>query len=62
MIRIAICDDNKFDLEVMKFVLQDYYKVKNCFCKIYSFTSGEELVKTYETYGNQFHLYRNYMI
>ncbi len=56
MIRIAICDDSKFDLEVMKSVLQDYYMGKNCFCEINTFTSGEELVKTYETYGNQFHL------
>lgn len=56
MIKIAICDDSYIDAEIMKAFLEDYYAKKNSFCEIMIYSSGEELIETYQSDGNKFHL------
>lgn len=56
MIKIAICDDSYIDAEIMKSFLKDYYEKKNSFCEISIYSSGEELIDTYQSDGNKYHL------
>lgn len=56
LIKIAICDDSSIDAEIMKSFLEDYYDKKHCFCEISIYSSGEELIETYQNAGNKFHL------
>lgn len=56
MIRIAICDDSLIDIEIMQAFLKDYYKSKNYYCEIETYTSGETLIETYRSSGNKYHL------
>ena len=56
LIKIAICDDSNIDAEIMKTFIEDYYLKKNSFCEISLYSSGEELIETYQNGGNKYHL------
>ena len=49
MLRIAICDDEKYMSDKIKMMVSDYFREKNMDIVISQFSSGEELLKDNKT-------------
>jgi len=46
--KVAICEDSKYDLIEIKNAINVYCKQTNHICSIFEFNCGEELIKTYK--------------